>query len=169
MSRKALVLAVLFVLFGANAAFAQAPAAPPGPAVSWDQGNVRGIQLRRGRGLDYLYAYTVVVPEGTAGSYSISIDICKYKPVKNNVPTEVDSCTSTGESDVQALGEVEPGRVYAGAIRFGYDPQSVEFGKVNRYTFTLTLRRIDGENPGQVVATAEFNDVIFALRNKPAE
>jgi hypothetical protein len=168
MSAKALVLAILSVLFASNAALAQAPALP-GPAVSWENGNVRGIQLQRGRGVDYLFSYTVVVPEGTAASYSVSIDICKWKPVKNNVPSEIDSCTSSGEADVTSLTEVEPGHVYAGAIRFGYDPSSVEFGRVNRFSYTLTLRRIDGDNPGQVVASAEFNDVIFALKKRPTQ
>jgi hypothetical protein len=168
MSAKAIVLAVLSVVLGSNLALAQSPT-PPGPSVSWENGNVRGIQLPRGRGVDYLFQYTVVVPEGTAASYTISVDVCKWKPVKNNVPSEVDSCTSSGESDVIALAEVEPGHVYQGAIRFGYDPMSVEFGKVNRYSYTLTLRRIDGDNPGQVVATEEFNDVIFALKKRPAQ
>ena len=168
MSAKALVLAILSVLFASNAALAQAPALP-GPAVSWQNGNVRGIQLQRGRGVDYLFSYTVVVPEGTAASYTLSVDVCKWKPVKNNVPSEVDSCVAGGVTDVLSLNEVEPGHVYSGAIRTGYDPSSIEYGKVNRFSYTLTLRQIDGDNPGQVVATAEFNDVVFGLKKRPTQ
>jgi hypothetical protein len=169
MSLKALVLAVLAVAFVPYAAPAQTPSTPPGPAVSWENGAVRGIQIQRGRGLDYLFKYTVVVPEGTAASYAVSVDVCKWVPVKNNVPSEIDSCVSGGESPVTSLTEVTPGRVFEGGIRFGYDPSSITFGKVNRFSYTLTLREVDGDEPGRVVATAEFNDVIFARKNRTAE
>lgn len=164
MTRKALAVAILAaVLSFGDAAVAQSPTVPQ---VAWELGNLRGLQVHKTDAIDFLLKYTVTVPEGTADLYTVSVDVCRWVPVKNNVPSEQDDCSAGGEAPVSTLTEVEPGRVYEGAIRFGYDPSQLEFGKVNRYSYTLSLRRVDAADPTQVIAKQEFNDVIFARKGR---
>ncbi len=156
-----IVLAV--ILSCSSVAVAQSPAAPQ---VSWELGNLRGLSLTKGDAVDFLLKYTVVVPEGTAANHTVNIDVCQWVPVKNNIPTETAGCSPSGDILVSDLTEVEPGRVYEGFIRYGYDPSQLEFGKVNRYTYTISLRRTDSQDPEQVIAKQELNDVIFAKKKR---
>jgi hypothetical protein len=163
MSLKRFLPVLVSVVLAGTIAFAEGPpAAVDVPQISWELGNLRGLQLRRGVGIDFLLRYSVSVPEGTAASYGVEIEICSWVPVKRNVPDTINSCESAGGAPVSSLTEVVPGKVYEGAIRYGYDPTAIEYGKVNRFSYTLTLRQLDGTDPQQVIAKQEFNDVIFA-------
>jgi hypothetical protein len=162
MSIKALVCALVLATSAAAPAIAQNPPTEVAvPEISWKLGTLRGTILPKGTGADYLFQYTVVVPEGTAGSYTVQIELCTYEPVKTGIPDVVTNCVSSEQIPIETLGVVEEGRVYEGGIRYGYDPSSVTKKRINRFSYTLKLRQIDGPDPSRVIAEQQFNDIVF--------
>lgn len=163
MSFKRFLPLLLVIALITNVAHARGPAPDAvGPQLSWKLGNLRGLKLRRGTAVDFLLQYAVLVPAGTAASYSVNIDICKWVPVAGNVPDTIESCDSTEEILVSSLTEAEPGSLYEGGLRYGYDPSNLQYRRVNRFSFTLNLRQIDSADPDRIIAKQEFNDLIFA-------
>ena len=163
MSFKRVILAILSLALVANVGAAQSPAPDvPFPQINWQIGNVSGLNMKRGQIVDGFLRYQVLVPEGTAGSYSVSVDFCDYAPIKGNVPRETRSCSSAEPILVSDLTEIEPGKLYEGQFYYSLEPSDLEFKKVNRLSFTLNLRQVDGADPELVLARQELSIVVFA-------
>ena len=163
MSSKPLLLLLLSLALATNVAAAQAPDTEvPIPQIYWKLGNVSGLKLKRGQVVDGFLQYYVVVPTGTAASYSVNVDFCEWAPVPANIPDRTQSCSSADEIPVRDLREVEPGRLYEGQFYYSLEPGDVEFKRVNRLSFTLNLRKLDGADPQQVIARQELNLIVFA-------
>jgi hypothetical protein len=163
MSVKAILFAILSLALATNVGAAQGPIGEvPIPQIYWELGNVSGLKLKRGQIVDGFLKYYVVVPTGTAGSYSVNVDLCDWTPVGANIPNEARSCSSAEELRLSDLREVEPGRLYEGQFFYSLEPGDLEFKRVNRLSFTLNLRKVDGDDPGLVIAKQELNLIVFA-------
>jgi hypothetical protein len=163
MSLKRMLLSILSLALVANVGAAQKPAPLlPFPQIYWEIGNVSGLNMKRGQIVDGFLRYYVLVPEGTEGSYSVSVDFCEYIPVKGNVPRETRACSPADPIPVSELTEIEPGKLYEGQFFYSLEPSDLEFKKVNRLSFTLNLRQTDGADPELVLAKQELSIIVFA-------
>jgi hypothetical protein len=163
MSLKRVFLSIVSLAMVASVGAAQSPApSVPFPQINWQIGNVSGLNMKRGQIVDGFLRYQVLVPEGTAGSYSVSVDFCEYTPIKGNVPRETRSCSPASPIPVNELTELEPGKLYEGQFFYSLEPSDLEFKKVNRLSFTLNLRQIDGADPELVLARQELSIIVFA-------
>ncbi len=162
MSLKSLLFAALSLVLLANASAAQNPEDVPFPQIYWKIGNVSGLKMKKGQVVDGFLQYYVRVPEGTASSYTVNVDFCEWAPVSANIPDEAVSCFSADEIPVSELREIEPGKLYEGQFYYSLEPGDLTFKKVNRLSFTMNLRPVEGTDPRPVLAKEELNLIVFA-------
>ncbi len=163
MSLKSLVLAIVMIALVTGIGSAQTPSPKvPFPQIYWQIGNVSGLNLKRGQVVDGFLRYYVLVPEGTASSYSVNVDFCEWAPVRGDIPREDSVCSPADPVSVSELIEIEPGRLYEGRFYYSLEPGDLEYKRVNRLSFMLNLRQTDGADPELVLAKQELNLIVFA-------